>query len=370
MDAMTPKPVNILRNGQSYGESSFARVALTLTLIVACQSRGSSTGASSPVHGTAQQTPTATSGTSNRALANAAAGTGATSSTHGVAGDASMTRPARQESGCTRTPDMQRPVDGERCGALDCRSFANAEDALSFVLRETAPLVLGVGEIHAQKGTALEASPTQRFAQLLPLLCGNARHIVIELWTSRNDCGDQRVEEVRQAQKPVTQTQSTSNQNDFLELGNVAKANRIQPHALTPSCDDFRSILAAKDQDIARMLELTATRSADLAEALLTRAKGSTGVPSVVLYGGAMHNDLTPLEGREAFSYGPRLTKSTGNRTTELDIVLREQVKDSETYRRFPWYEHFRADGLDRRFALYRLGPKSFTLIYPASSKR
>jgi hypothetical protein len=82
-----------------------------------------------------------------------------------------------------------------------------------------------------------------------------------------------------------------------------------------------------------------------------------------------MHNDMLPLEGREGFSYGPRLDVSSRHRTTELDIVLREQVKDTESFQRLPWFPHFRADGLDKQFILYRHGPKSFTLIYPDQSQ-
>jgi hypothetical protein len=272
-------------------------------------------------------------------------------------------------SHCAPPPRRPTTTSGTACGPLDCRSFAQAEDAIAYLMRETAPVVLAVGEIHAQKGLALKASPTQRFSALLPLFCGNSRHIVIELMTGRNDCGDNRVEQVQKAEKPVTQAQATTNQNDFFELGNVAKLNHIQPHALTPTCDEFRSILAAKDQDIARRLELTATRTADLAEELLARSAAAKGTPYVILYGGAMHNDMLPLEGREGFSYGPRLDVSSQHRTTELDIVLREQVKDTESFQRLPWFPHFRADGLDKQFILYRLGPKSFTLIYPDQSQ-
>ncbi len=288
--------------------------------------------------------------------------------TAGLAASPATPAPAPEPTPqCPPPPARPTITDGTTCGLLDCRAFARAEDAIAYIMRETAPLVLAVGEIHAQKGLALKASPTQRFAELLPLFCGNSRHIVIELMTGRNDCGDNRVKEVQKAQKPVTQGQAATNQNDFFELGNIAKKNRIQPHALTPTCEELQSILAAKDQDIARMLELTATRTAEVAEELLTRNTDAKGTPTVILYGGAMHNDVNPGEGRGAFSYGPRLQASTQNRLTELDIVLREQVRDTESYQRLPWYPHFRAKKLEQQFVLYRLGPKSFTLIYPSS---
>jgi hypothetical protein len=214
----------------------------------------------------------------------------------------------------------------------------------------------------------LKASPTARFSALIPMFCGAARHIVIELWTGRNDCGDKRVEAVRRAQKPITQAQAPSNQDDFLELGNVAKSLGIQPHALVPTCEDYQSILSAKDQDVARMLELTATRTADLAEKLLGRSTRSDKWPTIILYGGAMHNDISPTEGRESFSYGPRLQASTEGRLTEIDLVLREQVKDTDSFRRFPWYEHLRNETAEKQFMLYRIGARSFALIYPNQS--
>jgi hypothetical protein len=287
---------------------------------------------------------------------------GAASQATSTANQGTATEPSPQ---CAPPPTRPTVTNGTNCGPLDCRAFVQAEDAIAYVMRETTPLVLAVGEIHAQKGAAIKASPTQLFSMLLPLFCGNTRHIVIELWTPRNDCGDKRVEAVRQAQKPVVEAQAATNQNDFLELGNVAKKNRIQPHALTPTCDDFQSILAANDQDIERMLVLTATRTADLTEELLNRTGTKQSSPTVILYGGAMHNDVNPAEGREAFSYGPRLEASTRHRLTELDIVLREQVKDTASYQRLPWYPHFRKATLDKQYLLYRLGTKSFTLIYP-----
>jgi hypothetical protein len=115
---------------------------------------------------------------------------------------------------------------------------------------------------------------------------------------------------------------------------------------------------------------LTAARTADLAESLLQSRGRWAGLPYLILYGGAMHNDLTPSAGRESFSYGPRLAASTSNRVTELDIILREQVRDTESFRKFAWYEFFRSETLEKQFTLYRLGPRSFTLIYPIQSRK
>ena len=60
----------------------------------------------------------------------------------------------------------------------------------------------------------------------------------------------------------------------------------------------------------------------------------------VVAYGGAMHNDLLPREGRADFSFGPSLAEATGGQYVELDLVIPEQIKDTDAWR---------ARGLNRR---------------------
>src|SRR5688500_17396625 len=55
---------------------------------------------------------------------------------------------------------------GEACGDLCCRAFASPEAAFSEVLSER-PLVLGIGEAHAQKGSEGIVSTTKRFTEAL-----------------------------------------------------------------------------------------------------------------------------------------------------------------------------------------------------------
>lgn len=371
MNHSQPNPrmsVSTRTTASGFSHRILTPLAVTLALgtlsstapLVSCQ-----TNASPP-----QAPQTRDSVRSSRSSFSGAGGIGGKTASNEAAAGAPVetTRPDVGPTHCQTPSPQPDPSRGKACGALDCLAFPRAEDALAYVVSETRPLVLAVGEIHAQKDSRLKASPTERFAKLLPMFCETTRHIIIELWTGRNDCGDRRVEEVRQAQRPITRTQADTNQNDFLELGNVAKANRIQPHALVPTCDDFQSIVAAKGQDIARMLELTATRTADLTEQLLKRAGAGASKPFAILYGGAMHNDISPTAGREAFSYGPRLRASTQDQITELDLVLREQVKDTEVYRRLAWYPYFRNETLEKHYVLYRLGPRSFSLIYPTEA--
>jgi hypothetical protein len=247
------------------------------------------------------------------------------------------------------------------CGALDCLAFATPEAAFAYVLK-SAPRVLAIGEAHAQEGTAGIHSSTRRFAeQLLPLLTGKSKHIVIELLLA--NCKQATVSGVAKQQAPVTEHQAKGNQNEFLTLGKVAQGLGIEPQALSPDCAEYESVIAAGDDGVERLLGLVAETTTKAVEALL--AKPETAGEILLTYGGALHNDLYPQPGQEAWSFGPKLAADTGGHYVELDLIVPEFVKDSEAWRKLPWFPAFDRDHLTDEALLYRPAPNSFALIFP-----
>ena len=122
-----------------------------------------------------------------------------------------------------------KPEPGVECGELNCLAFSSEVAAFQHLLK-SEPQVLGIGESHAPKGIEGVHSAARRFGELLlPALCGRSHSIVLELWLPRNDCGDNRVQQVKKAQEPVTRTQAKSNQDDYVTLGHVAKRLGISP---------------------------------------------------------------------------------------------------------------------------------------------
>ena len=85
----------------------------------------------------------------------------------------------------------------------------------------------------------------------------------------------------------------------------------------------------------------------------------------ILTYGGALHNDLNPRPGQEAWSFGPQLAAVTQNRYVELDLIVPEFVKDSEAWRNLPWFSAFDREHPTSETLLYRPGPASFVLIFP-----
>jgi len=260
-------------------------------------------------------------------------------------------------------PQAQSPSPAPRpCGELGCLAFATPQAAFEFVLA-SAPRVLAVGEAHAQQGSPEVRSSTRRFAeQLLPLLSGRARHIVIELLVA--NCKQQTVQGVAEAQAPVTEHQSKSNQSEFLTLGKYAQRLGIAPQALTPECAEYDAALAAPGEDaVARLLALIAQQTRQAVAALLGEAAPDGDI--IVTYGGALHNDLYPREGHERWSFGPELARATEGRYVELDLIVPEFVKDTEAWRNMPWYRAFDREHLSTETLLYRPAPGSFALIFP-----
>ncbi len=224
------------------------------------------------------------------------------------------------------------------------------------------PRVLAVGEAHAQAGERIGASTTRRFMeQLLPRLAPRASDLVIEIWVANGSCG--KVEtQVKQQQAEVTAPQAATNQNEFLELGHRAKALRIQPHALVPSCEQYEKIAGAGERDISEMLTmLRDVTERDVRGLLQKRAPDRL----VVAYGGAMHNDVRPREGREDFSFGPALAEATDGRYVELDLIVPEQIKDNETWRGLPWFSRYSRESAGDRAVLISWAPRAYALIFP-----
>jgi hypothetical protein len=219
------------------------------------------------------------------------------------------------------------------------------------------PRVIALGEAHAQKDAPKVKSTTRRFAEeLLPGLAGRASDLVIELLTTNGSCGQAVEKDVAERQRPVTEPQAAQNQNQYVTLGSVAKQHGIAPHALVPECEELRAVSAAGDGDIERLLAVIADATVRETEKLL-----ASGDPkrSLVLYGGALHNDLAPRPGREAWSCG---------RYVEIDLVVPEFVKPTPAWQSFPWYAAFQALAPSADTILYQLSPESYVLVFPRSA--
>jgi hypothetical protein len=266
------------------------------------------------------------------------------------------------------------PPGATACGAgragPSCIRFVSNEDAFRWVLAHD-PAILGIGEAHAQKGTEKIASATKRFTEsMVPLLEGRASDLLVEAWAGDPKCQKQ-VAQVASAQRPVQQAQAQQNPNEYVALGTRAKELGVQPHLLRPTCDDYASLSDAGDDVVSQSLGLIKRLTQSDATALFRRNEAAGNGKAVVTYGGAMHNDLAPDETLRQYSFGPELAATTGGRYVELDLIVPEYVKKTDTWEKLPWFAAFQADlatGAPRdKPTLYRLGERSFVLIFAST---
>jgi hypothetical protein len=261
-------------------------------------------------------------------------------------------------------PATTAPV-GRPYGELGCLAFATPKAAFEHALSGT-PRIIALGEAHAQKDAPKVKSTTRRFAEeLLPGLQGRASDLVIELLTTNGSCGAAVEKDVAERQKPVTEPQAATNQNQYVTLGGVAKKLGIAPHALVPECGELKAVTEAGAGDIERLLVLIADVTVRETEKLLTSSDPKL---AILLYGGALHNDLAPRPGREAWSYGPRLVERAPGRYVEVDLVVPEFVKPTPVWQALPWYTPFEALPPGSETILYQPSPSSYVLIFPRSA--
>jgi len=256
------------------------------------------------------------------------------------------------------------PSAGRPCGALDCRLFDRPEDALAAVLA-SKPLVLGVGEAHAQKGMEGVDSAAKRFTdRLLPVLKERASDLVVELMLPPKGCKPAETK-VREKQKEVTRHQAAGNQSEYVTMGDAARKLGVVPDALRPTCDDLDAAAKAGDGAVPKMLETIARLAGDKAKELVARNQKLGADRTVVLYGGALHNKAEPKPDRAAWSYGPELAKATGGRYVELDVFVPESIQDNDAWKAFAWYAHYDKKEHAGATVLFKTGPASWAMIFP-----
>jgi hypothetical protein len=246
--------------------------------------------------------------------------------------------------------------------------------------------VLGVGEVHAPRGATVP-SAAKRFTEgLLPLLRGRASDLLVELMMPPAGCTDA-VAEVRREEEPVTSQHAEHAQNEYLAMGEAARAIGIVPDMLRPTCADMTAIEHAAGDDALDVSLRTIARLSGQQAARLVERDGRSPEDRgkmVVVYGGSLHDDLDPPEGATGWSYAPDLDAFVHGRFAAVNLVVPEFIDGSEVWTALPWwsaYEALRSAGAGsgasagtsvgaRAFdpakaTLFRTGSKSFVILLP-----
>lgn len=258
------------------------------------------------------------------------------------------------------------PTVAGPCEGAPCEVFPSAEAAVQKLL-DTKPRIMAFGESHAQKDGPKLPSTTKRFTEgMLPLFKGKATDLLIELWVANGSCGKATEQKVATQQKAVAAPQAETNQNEFVTLGNVAKGLGVRPHVLVPPCDEYAKILDAGAGDVDAMLQMIARLTANDMRTFLEKTEGKESL--LLAYGGALHNDVTPKKGHEAWSFGPEMEKKLGAKYMEIDLVAPEGIRDTPAWQGLAWYGKYKPERHTQGAVLMTLGPSSYAVFLPKSA--
>ncbi|MDP2315898.1 MAG: hypothetical protein Q8P41_23585 [Pseudomonadota bacterium] len=236
------------------------------------------------------------------------------------------------------------------------RVFPSAAAAVAFVL-EARPRIIGIGEVHATTGGPAGPTTLARFTNtLLPVLAPTTSDLVIETWRVDGTCGEQAEQVVAQVETETKRPEATK--SELVLLVEAAVALQVRPHDLAISCAEYAT-LSDPGGEIAydRLLRLLTGKLGDYAQRGL-----DTPDATIVLYGGAVHNDVFPKEGLVDYSYGAAARAKGGEAYVELDLYAPELVRGNATLVEPAWAPLLDLTGPDRAL-LYERGPGSWVLL-------
>jgi hypothetical protein len=262
---------------------------------------------------------------------------------------------------------MTRPAPPPpRAVALVATAVPSAAAALGPWLGDAAGVV-AFGEVHQDTSTVGIRSSLARFTDdLLPALAPRASHLVVETWVTTGACGaaeQQVTKDVARVTERPAQTE-----NEIVRLLRRAKESGVAPHVLSVSCAEYARLAGGKGAvDYEALLALTRQhlQSAILEALALPRAKDR---PLVLVYGGALHNDLYPDKALAPFAFGPALHALMRGDYREVDVYVPELIERLAPMKKERWFGVWRAKERAGQATFIPRSDRSAIIVFPRSS--
>jgi hypothetical protein len=233
----------------------------------------------------------------------------------------------------------------------------------------TGPLVLGVGELHQTADTAGIASSLSRFTQQVwPLIAARVSDLIVETWVTDSACGKAEAATVDDVARTTERPAAT--ENEIVALLTRAKASGARPHILKVSCGEYQLLSPSagsgpqRPVDFERMLALIEHKLEATVTQILATRSASDADKLIVVYGGALHNDLHPDPVLAPFSYGPRVFHATAGRYRELDLYVPAYLERNAAMHGEPWFAAWERAARPGHPVLIRRSPDSFILVF------
>ncbi len=223
--------------------------------------------------------------------------------------------------------------------------------------------VVAFGELHQTARTAQVRSTLARFTEdILPAIAPRAAHLIVETWMSRGQCGEP--EKRVTADIARTTERPAETENEIVRLLRRAKELGVAPHVLDVDCHEYEGVQTAGGVDYDRLLKLTRAHLQRAIQQGLALPRPA-GRPLVLVYGGALHNDLRPSGALADYSFGPAIDALTGGEYREVDLYVPELVQALPALRSEAWVPVWQAAARPGATVLIHRGPRSAIVVFP-----
>jgi len=232
--------------------------------------------------------------------------------------------------------------------------------------------VIAFGELHQTRATAKVKSSIARFTdEILPVVAPHASHLIVETWITRGTCGEAEThvtEEVARTTERPAETES-----EIMKLLRRAKELGVAPHVLEIGCDEYEVLSGQSGSagsagtagaiDYDKLLTITNSHlERAIGQALLLpRAPGR---PLIVVYGGALHNDLYPEATLAKYTFGRHVHAATRGAYREIDLYVPEMVDTTPALKAEPWYRAWQGAGGGAGVVVVQRGPRSAIVVF------
>src|SRR5579859_1446134 len=184
------------------------------------------------------------------------------------------------------------------CGAYDpiaevphgSRELPDTKAAIEAILAENpTPRVYAIGEYHQTRNAIAKTSPLARFThEIIDLLEPSARHLVVESWAD-SACW------AKPDLDAITQRPGTT-QMEILRLVRRSQQIHMDAHGLPMTCIEHSAL---RGDNVLLLLETITDKLHETIDGLLAEDPDH----AVIVYGGALHNDLYPRWPLDELSY-------------------------------------------------------------------
>ncbi len=268
----------------------------------------------------------------------------------------------------TTPPTLTTVVTSPADAAIDAavyppNTYADLASALAAIIPADAR-VIGFGELHARVDRAQVRSALSHFTDALPSFGDKVSDLIVETFVVDPNCGKTAQKATKQMETEVKRPVETK--SEITLLADAARGKKIQPHAMTLTCADYKTLVPKNEVDPLAMLTITTRELKRIAaSAVAFRDKDPEHRPWIAVYGGALHNDRFPDAAVKDWSYAAAIDELTKDHFVEIDLIVPELAAADAKSQKQPWFSLVESAG--DRLQVFERNQRSFVVILAKS---